>query len=268
MDMSRVSACTYPLQDRPAAEAMEAIAAAGFKKVDLLGRLPHLSLDPEECDPAELKAVAEMHGVHIANLGTYVGKGFASDDPAVQEEELRQVRRAIDVAAFFGARSIRVSAGDDDPACLDRIAPWFGRSAEYAADKTVYMGFENHGGGISGQPERCRELAEKVGSSFFGVLYEPCNLMAAGTDYRSALEIMKDHITHIHFKDGAVREGKFERTMMGEGEIDFAWVMEQLDALGYDGDIALEYELHTEPPETGLRTWYETFEVLVGKVQG
>ena len=266
MDMSRVSACTYPLIDRPAEEAMKIIAAAGFKKVDLLGRSPHLSLDPKACDPAALKAAAEAQGVQIANLGTYVGKGFASEDPTVQENELQQVRRAIDVAVFFGARSIRVSAGDDDPTCIDRIVPWFQRSAEYAAENKVYMGFENHGGGISGQPQRCRELAENVGSPFFGVLYEPCNLIAAGTDYRAALDIMRDHIVHTHFKDGAVAEGKFERTMMGEGQINFVWIVEQLDALRYDGDVALEYELHTEPPDTGLKKWYEAFEDLMASL--
>ena len=263
MDMSRVSACTYPLIDRPAEEAMRVIAAAGFKKVDLLGRLPHLSLDPKECNPADLNATAKAHGVQIANLGTYVGKGFASGDPVVQKSELQQMHRAMDLAVFFGARSIRVSAGDDDPACMDRIVPWFQRSAEYAAERKVYLGFENHGGGISGQPEVCRTLAEKVGSPFLGVLYEPCNLMAAGTDYRSALDIMRDHIVHTHFKDGAVINGRFERTMMGEGQIQFAWIIEQLEALGYDGDVALEYELHTERPETGLRKWYEAFEALI-----
>lgn len=45
MDMSRVFACTYPLSDRPAEEAMRIIAAAEFKKVDLLGRSRHFSVE-------------------------------------------------------------------------------------------------------------------------------------------------------------------------------------------------------------------------------
>ena len=49
------------------------------------------------------------------------------------EGELRSLCRAIDLAVFFGARSIRVAAGNDDPACLDRIVPWFRRGTEYAA---------------------------------------------------------------------------------------------------------------------------------------
>ncbi|MCK4820789.1 sugar phosphate isomerase/epimerase, partial [bacterium] len=147
--------------------------------------------------------------------------------------ELDQVYRAIDLAVFFGARSIRVPAGNDDPKTLDKIVPWFQKSAEYAAKKNIYMGLENHSAGLSGQPELCVELAEKVGSPFFGVLYEPHNLIHhAHADYRASLEIMKEHIIHCHFKDGApTPSGEYGFTMMGEGKIDFPWIMEQLDAV-------------------------------------
>jgi len=283
MDMSCASACSIALINYSPEKAFEIIAAAGFKKVDVLEKPPHLSLFPDECNPESIKAAAEVHGLKIANLGTYVGGGqagrgvqwaihgfqatnkkrftscgFSSDDPAELETELDQVRRAIDLAVFFSARSMRIFAGNDDPKTLNKIIPWFQRSAEYAAEKNIYMGLENHGDGIAGQPELCRELAEKVGSPYFGVVYEPHNLMAeAGADYRSAFEIMKDHIVHVHFKDGAPTDKGYGLSLMGEGEIDFRWIMEQLDALGYDGDIALEYELHTPPPDIGLKQFYD-----------
>jgi len=269
-------------------KALEIIATAGYRKVDLLEKPPHLSLFPDECDPAVVKAAAKAHGLHIANLGTYVGGGqasrgvqwaihgfqesnmgrftscgFSSDDPAELEAELEQVRRAIDLAVFFGARSMRIFAGNDDPKTLDKIVPWVQRSAEYAAERNSYIGLENHGDGIAGQPELCAELAEKVGSPFFGVLYEPHNLMAeGGVDYRYALEVMKDHIVHVHFKDGAPTEEGYGLTLMGEGEIDFPWIMEQLDALGYEGDTALEYELHSPEPEVGLKQFYEALAAM------
>ncbi len=258
MDMSRVSACSYPFRQRPWIEALDAIAAAGFKKVDLLGRAPHLSLDPQECDPSAIQSAAQARGLRIANLGTYVGKGFASEDPATQEQELTQVKRAIDIATLFGARSIRVSPGSDEAQCLDRIVPWFKRAAVYAAEKQVYMGFETHGGGISGVAERCVELSSKVGSPYFGVLYDPCNIMHRGGDYRAALDTFGKYITHVHLKDGAIVNGQFVPTMLGEGQIDFAWIVQQLDALGYTGDLAAEYELTIEAPETALKKWYAT----------
>ena len=262
MDMRRVTACSIPLRDRSWEKALDAIGAAGFERIDLLGRLPHLSLDPSECDPSAIKRGAEARGLEIANLGTYVGAGFASPDLAVREQELDHLTRAIDVAVLFGARSIRVRPGDDDPRQIARIAPLFERAAAYAAERDIYMGFETHGGGISGSPDQCVALCREVGSPYFGVLYDPCNLMHDGTDYRMALWTMRDHITHVHLKDGAVTGAGFGLTMFGEGQLDFCWIVEQLDAWGYGGDLAAEYELKDEPPESGLRRWFAAMQAL------
>jgi sugar phosphate isomerase/epimerase len=257
MDVSRLSTCSIALHKRPLEETLDIIATAGFRKVDLLARMPHFSLDPTECNAVDLQHLAHARGLQIANLGTYVGAGFASDDPAVQQREWADMQRAIDLAAYFGARSIRVRPGDDSPACLDRIVPWFQRSAEYAANYGVCMGFENHGGGISGQPKLCAELSNKVGSRYFGVLYEPCNLMHAGVDYRYALHVMHEHVTHVHLKDGMFTLQGFQHTTLGQGQVDFLWILSQLTAMRYRGDLALEYELQDPSAEAGLAQWYE-----------
>ncbi|MHB1295029.1 MAG: sugar phosphate isomerase/epimerase family protein [Anaerolineae bacterium] len=257
MDTTRLSACSIPLIGLPPQRAMTLIAQAGFRKVDLLGRMPHLSLDPSECAPAALRASAATAGVRIANLGTYVGVGLADPDRAAQERELAQVRRAIDVAVALTARSIRVKPGNDNLTDIDRMAPWFQQAAAYAAAQGIYLGFENHGGAISGDPQRCAELAGKVGSPYFGVLYEPCNLAAAGVDYRAAFDVMKDHIVHVHLKDGARTPEGFAHRMLGEGEIDLRWVLDRLEGIDYQGDIALEYELPEPPPAFGLGQWFK-----------
>jgi hypothetical protein len=38
--------------------------------------------------------------------------------------------------------------------------------------------------------------------------------------------------------------------------------MEQSDAQGYAGDLALEYELKAPPVEVGLKRWYEVFTAM------
>ena len=312
MDMSRVSVWSGALIDLSLEEAMKVISAIGYQKIDPLERLPHFSLFPDKCDPAAVKAAAEAHGLQISNLATYPGGGldgrtkawafssnspltagaweipnperftkwgFSSDDPADLEKELEQWHRAVDLAVFLGARSIRVVAGNDDPKTLDKMVPWLQRGMEYAAERNIYACFENHNAnawkgfgldriGIHGQPELCVELVEKVGSPYFGIMYEPTNLMVeANIDYHTSLEIMKHHIVHVHLKDGAptgdgypVGDG-YACTPMGEGEIDFPWIVEQLDAAGYEGDYTLEYELGGDP-EVGLKQLYEAFAAL------
>jgi sugar phosphate isomerase/epimerase len=79
---------------------------------------------------------------------------------------------------------------------------------------------------------------------------------------------MEEWVVHVHFKDGILTEKGFRMTPMGQGEIDFAWIVKRLDEVGYEGDFALEYDPHATPamplapPETGLRQWYEAFRAL------
>jgi len=264
VDLARISACTYPLRDRPVEEALRVLGQCGFRKVDLWGRPPHFSADPAECDPDALEAAAATAGLAIANLGSYSGADFASESEGDRAKALDEMKATIDLAVRFGARSIRVRPGTgEDPAIIDRVAPWFQESARYAETRGIYLGMENHKGSIAGLPEACVELCEKVGSEHFGILYEPCNLLHAGVDYKAVFERFAPWIVHIHVKDGRWIGDRFERTHLGDGEIDVPWVVASTERIGYQGDYALEYEIcDIEPIETGLPRWLDCFRAI------
>jgi len=266
MDTSRASACTYAMRKNDVEYALHVIAGAGFKKIDLWGGMPHFSIDESEFDIDKLMEIASRYGLQIANIGTYCGRSFSSDSKEEVQKGLLEMKKTIDVAQKLGSRSIRVSLGSGEREILDKIVPHFKESAEYAESKGVYMGFENHGGGISGNPDACAEVSEKVGSKHFGVLYEPCNLMHGGVDYKEAFAKFSQYITHMHLKDGEPQpDGKFKSTMLGDGVIDVTWVVENMNKAGYTGDFALEYEVsHIEPIETGLTKWFEYYRELGG----
>lgn len=261
MDVSRVSACSFPLKEKDLDYTFQVISDSGFNKIDLVGRMPHFSVTDPEYSLDELRRVVDTYGVELANIGSYCGRGFSADSEDEQKAAMDEMKKTLDVAKEFGSKSIRIFPGDGTLAVLDKVVPFFKRSAEYAEAVGVYMGIENHGGEISGNPEACKEISEKVGSPYFGILYEPCNLMAVGTDYKHAFEVFKDYIVHVHVKDGKYNtDGKWERCMLGDGEIDYQWVWDQVEALGYDRDYALEFEVgNIEPVETGYRKWLETW---------
>ena len=264
MDIDRISTCNYPIRTRDLDYAFGLFTDIGFRKVDLWGGLPNFSLDPAECDVAALRQKAQAFGIRIANLGTYPGRGFVSEEELELEEEMADMRRAIDIAVEVGARSIRVSPGKgEDPSIIPALVPLFEESAEYAEAQGVFLGIENHKGSIAGDPAACAELVQEVGSRHFGVLYEPANLMYAGVDYKEAYERFRGMVTHVHIKDSHWRDEKYARTMLGEGDVDMRWVVDALAADGYAGDFALEYEIEkTVPIEEGLPKWLEAFRAL------
>ena len=260
MNLERISCCTIPLRDKDLTYTFRAISQAGYTKVDLLGRMPHFDLNDPAYDLQAVIALAERFGLRIANIGSYCGGDFVSDDEEARERALDETEAVIDAAALCGARSIRTRPGlPENPAMIDRLVPYYQRAAEYAAAKGVYMGIENHGGPISGNPELCAELFHKVGNEYAGILYEPGNLAAAGVDYRRAFGVMREYITHVHIKDTYKVEGKMRTVWLGTGVIDFRWVVASVESLGYDGDYALEYEVHVEAPETGIAKWLDWF---------
>jgi sugar phosphate isomerase/epimerase len=291
LDKTRLSTCSIALNDRSAERAFEVIAAAGFEKVDVHEKV-HFSIFSDECDIVALKEAAASHNLKIANLASYAGGGldgrrvaysyhdwqvanperftscgFSSTDPEEREAEFEQMMQTIDHADLLGSRSVRVVPGDDQPSSIDTLVPWFKRASAYAGDKGIYLAVENHGGGIAGTPELCVRLAQEVDSPYFGILYEPGNLMHdTGTDYRAALERMKNYLVHVHLKDCKPVAGGYQMQHFGEGTIDFAWIMRRLEEVGYKGDFALEYELHEETAEVGLPKFYRDFTALFESV--
>lgn len=264
MDLTRVSSCTYPVRESPVVDALGVMAAAGLHKADLWGSPPQFSLISTQVSLDDLLKWAGETGVAIANLGSYPGRAFASANPAVREAELSALKTTLLAAKALGCRSIRIIPGlGEDPAQIDQIAPYFATGAQLAEELGIYMGMENHAGSIAGSPRDVKRLCELVGSRYFGVLYEPANLMHGNVDYKEAFDIFSDHIVHIHIKDGTGRGPGFQRTHLGEGEIDYAWVIAAMNGIGYTGDFALEYEIcDIEPIETGLPRWVEYFSGL------
>jgi sugar phosphate isomerase/epimerase len=262
--VSRVSACSFPLKEQSLDYALKVISESGFDKVDLLARMPHFSVTDPEYSVDELEILCERYGVRIANIGAYCGKGFSSEDEGERVAAVKEMNDTLAVAKRLGARTIRVAPGGGTRAEIDTLVPYFKEAAEIAERDRIWMGIENHGTEISGNPEACLEISDKVGSKHFGILYEPSNLMAAGADYKEAFDIFQDHIVHVHIKDGDYdADGKWERCMIGDGIIDVQWVWDQVEGLGYTGEYALEFEVgKIEPVETGYPKWLKYWENL------
>jgi len=180
------------------------------------------------------------YGIRIANIGSYPGAAFASESVEEREAAMREMKDTIDLAVRFGSRSIRVLPGEgEDPEIIERIVEPFPESARYAKEKGIYLGMENHMGSMARNPDWCLKLCEAVGSKHCGLLYEPCNWMHAGEDYRKALDTFGGWVTHVHGKDGRWEAGEFRRCHLGEGAVDLRWVFDNTEALGYVGDNAL-----------------------------
>ena len=110
------------------------------------------------------------------------------------------------------------------------------------------------------------DLVEFMGSDYFQVNFDPCNLYIAGEEgYPYAYEVLKDNMRHIHLKDAmkydAAQHGRNYRQVLqtdargswicvalGQGGMNTTGLVKRLQADKYDGVAAIE--LHTLPELT------------------
>ena len=85
----------------------------------------------------------------------------------------------------------------------------------------------------------------------------PSFSITPGTEW--AFDVMREYITHVHIKDTYQIGDRMRTVWLGTGVIDFRWVVASMEGMDYDGDYALEYEVHVEPPETGVAKWLDWF---------
>ena len=292
-DISRITFPTIPMVHRTWEDTCKILSEIGYKNVDIIDKPPHWSVFPDEVDHKAIKKTADNHGLKITSINGYFGGGqsgragawkhhpgfqfpnkdrytpigFASDNEKELEQEMDQTKKAIDCAAFFGSEYLRFVPGDEDEKKLDKMVPLLQEMCRYAKEKNVTMVCENHDDGILGQPYTLVKMVEKVGYDNIGVIYEPLNMAEQATlDYKKAFEIMREIIKFVHLKDGYLdpHQRTYVPTLFGEGEMDYRWVIDRLDTIGYKGYIGLEYEVQGLPVEKGAAQYLEGYKKLVG----
>lgn len=116
-----------------------------------------------------------------------------------------------------------------------------------------------------------RKLIDELATEHLKVLWDPCSsLYCTEVPYPDGYEIIRDHIVHIHLKDGVVNlpAATFDFCAMGQGQMVpyYADIMNALKRDGYQGTISFE-SVYT--PENGTREdgFRESLPVFMGLME-
>ncbi len=206
-----------------------------------------------------IKAVCDSLSLPVFSYA--VGANFLKDDP---EAETERVMREVDIAKILGVPFMRHDAsfslknkeGYTWEDGVRDMAPYIRRVAEYAAEKGIKTGSENHGM-IYQDPERMHALILAVNHPNYGWLFDMGNFSVVDRDAREAFSLARPYIFHVHAKDMILkpssqtepagfhksRGGNLWRgTVLGHGEIPVAETFAYLKEIGYEGAVSLEFE--------------------------
>jgi hydroxypyruvate isomerase len=259
MGMAKFSANLSMLfTERSFLDRFGAAARAGFRGVEFMS--------PYEFPAAEIAARLREFGLTLALFNLPMGdvskgeRGLACLPDRV-EEFRKGVARAVEYARALGCPTVN---------CLAGIPTQFTKMAEarrtlvenlrYAADRlsqaNVQMVMEplnrhDSPGYFVTHSGRALDIIDETGSTNIKLQYDIYHMQRMEGDLAVTIERLLPRIGHIQI---AGNPGRHEP---GVGEINFRFLIERLDALGYDGWVGAEYNPRGRT-EDGLG-WFSSY---------
>jgi sugar phosphate isomerase/epimerase len=187
-------------------------------------------------------------------------------DPAERWRRVEFLRRAIDVAAELGSDAVSFWSGIrregiSEPAAFDRLTEGCRQVLCHAESHRVRLGFEPEPGMFVesfSQFERLR--AALGGPALFGLTIDIGHVHCVEDgSIADHLRRWRDLLFNVHIED--MRRGVHEHLMFGDGEIDFAPVMQALREIGYAGGLHVELSRHSHVAPEAAR---QSFRFLTG----
>jgi sugar phosphate isomerase/epimerase len=199
----------------------------------------------------DLKRQAHREGLAIS--GTAVGTDFAQPDADKRREHVAMTRDWIAHSVFLGAPTLRVFAGavregQGEPEAFQNVVACLQECAELAGAAGVLLALENHGG-LTATAEGTLALWRAVGSPHLGLNLDFGNFRG---DIYGQFAACAPHAVATHAK-------RFAHDAAGQPvAVDYRRVREILEAAGYRGFLAIEYE-EEEPAERAVPEFAAAF---------
>jgi protein FrlC len=252
-------------------EAVEKIAAAGYRGVELLADAPHLYPDSTTSrDLEKLGRILDRTGLRAVNINAntaagYYGRPFwepvfepslANPEAAERRWRIEYSKRCIDMARFLGVPNVSITSGRMVPGAepakgLELLRGALVELIEYAAQNGVRLGIEYEPGLLVERYEELRSLLDDLNSPFLGANLDLGHSHVLGEDPEIVIGGLAARIFHIHIED--IRDGKHYHLIPGRGDMDFSNIFRLLDACSYQGWVTVELYTYPDRPEDAAK---------------
>ncbi|OQM76565.1 hydroxypyruvate isomerase [Manganibacter manganicus] len=239
-------------------DRFDAAAAAGFKGVEYIGPYDHAP----DAVAARLKKNGLSQVLFNLPAGDWAGgeRGIGCLPDRVEE-----FRTGVDTAITYAK-----ALGCSQVNCLSGIAPKgaapevienaFVENLKFAADRLEYAGIKllieaintiDIPGFFLANSEQALRIIDRVGSQNLYFQYDIYHMQVMEGDLARTIEKNLDRIAHIQLADNP---GRHEP---GTGEINYPFLYDHLDRIGYAGWVGAEYK-----PKAGTQAglgWFKPF---------
>ncbi|MCZ4308306.1 L-ribulose-5-phosphate 3-epimerase [Vibrio atlanticus] len=186
-----------------------------------------------------LRHLCEKHGVPLQSmcLSAHRKFPFGSADPAIREQAVIHMEKAISLAYKLGIRTIQLAGYDvyyepADKVTHQRFIEGMKLSARLAERSGVMLAVEIMDTDYLNSLSKFEVLSREINSPYFMAYPDVGNISGWNYDIVTELKLSKPHITQIHLKDTYKvtdeYKGQFRDLVIGDGEVDFNAIFETL----------------------------------------
>lgn len=237
------SACFYPEET---IDAVKRCAGLGFRNIEIF---MNSFSELEAPYLRELKAFCRGEGIKVTSLHPFTSGYeymlFFSAYKKRAADACGFYKMYFNAAAELGADFV-VFHGDSTRAPfigMERYCEVFQMLAMTAESEGVILAHENVSSARGGDPAFMRELRERIGAGKLSFVFDVKQALRAGHEPSGMISAMGSDIKHVHINDWRYgNDGSREDgcRLPGEGELDLAEVIKQIDSFGYRGRYMIE----------------------------
>ena len=199
--------------------------------------------NPDPAKASESKSLAAASGVEIIGFGV---SGFSKDHD--------KNRKLFEYGKALGVGYLSADPTPDAFDSLDKLTEEFG----------IAIGIHPHGPGSRWQKIDQIMAAIKPHGDKIGICLDTGHLLRSNEDPVRAVDVFGKRIYGVHLKD--VKDAK-TFTILGEGDLDLASLLQKLAQLNYSYCLALEYEEHPKDPIADIQKCLDATKAAVAKIK-
>ena len=230
---------TYSLE-----EALEGIAAAGYKFVELSAVRGWTEHVPLEADAKKLGQIQRT----MNELGL-ISRSLSGHSDLTTKDGLKDGLKAVALCERMGIGIMNTAIGghysesEHEEAFMGNIH----ELADYAAARDILLGIEIHGE-ITRSSAAAMPVLERINRKNVLINYDTANAEFYGAVNPIAdLKIAAPKMVHCHLKDKRGEGRVRDFPAIGEGHIDFKAALDTMAKGGFEGPLSVEIEFKGEP---------------------
>ncbi|MCP2138501.1 hydroxypyruvate isomerase [Rhizobium sp. SLBN-94] len=224
--------------DRPLPEAIRSAKAAGFDAVEC--HWPY-DVPAEEMRAALIETGLRMLGLNTRRGNVAAGENGLSALPGREAEARAAIDEAIEYATAVEAAAVHVMAGySGGPRARQAFVSNLTYACDTAAERGIVILIEplnhyNAPGYYLNSVAQAADIVREVGKSNLRIMFDFYHIQILEGDVTRRLEAVLPLVGHIQVASVP------DRGAPDHGELDYAYVFERLEQIGWDAPIGAEY---------------------------